>query len=136
MQLSGTDEAVEGRRLAIAAEVLYLVNMLPAPGIGFLALLWLYRKHRGHASSVAACHLWQTIVVSLWAVVLIGLVAGLIPLIGGLREPVSWAVMLLYVLCVHSAFILFGVVALTKAMAGQPYRYPLIGPRSGDCGAS
>ncbi len=133
MQPLGIEQDPEGRQLAVAAEVLYLINMLPAPGLGFLVLLWLYFRNRQAAPALAACHLWQAVMVSLWAGVLIGLVAILILMLEGLREPIAWMAMILYVLCIHSAFILFGVVALVKAMAGEPYRYPLIGPRCATC---
>ncbi|MEF8792951.1 hypothetical protein [Thiohalorhabdus sp.] len=122
-----TSQAAD-RRLAVWAEALYLINLLPAPVIGFLALLWLYTTRRRDASPLAACHLKQTLFVSIWAGVLIGAVAALIVWIGGFAEPATWVVLILYVTCIHSAFILFGVIGLTKAMAAQPYRYPLIGP--------
>jgi uncharacterized Tic20 family protein len=118
-------------RLAIWAEVLYLVNLLPAPVLGFLALLWLFFRQNRQASVFTACHLRQTVVASLWAGVLIIGVALVIVAVGGLQHPGTWVALLLYVVTVHSAFILVGVVGLTKAMAGRSYRYPLIGPRCG-----
>ncbi|MFA9460825.1 hypothetical protein [Thiohalorhabdus methylotrophus] len=117
------------RNIAIAAESLYLINLLPAPLVGFLVLLWLYRRHHAGASPVTRCHLRQTLVVSIWAGILIALAAGAILVLGGLDNPATWVLMILYVVCVHSAFILFGVVALSRAQAGLPYRYPLVGPR-------
>lgn len=116
------------RRVAVWAEALYLINLLPAPVIGFLGLVWLYAARRHRLSPFAACHLKQTLAVSIWAGVLIGAVALLIVWFGGFTEPATWVVLILYVTCIHSAFILFGVIGLTKAMAAQPYRYPLIGP--------
>lgn len=115
--------------VAVWAEALFLVNLLPAPVLGFLGLLWLYGVHRRKASPLVACHLRQTVIVSIWAGVLIGAVAVAIVLIGGFGQPATWVVLILYVTCIHSAFILFGVIGLTKAMAAKPYRYPLIGPR-------
>jgi len=117
------------RQVAVWAEALYLINLLPAPGIGFLALLWLYFTRRSGASPLAACHLKQAVVVSIWAGILIGAVAIAILLIGGFDQPATWVVLIPYVTCIHSAFILFGVLGLAKAMADKPYRYPLIGPR-------
>ena len=35
-----------GQTLAVVAESLYLANLLILPGIGFIALFWLWRKHR------------------------------------------------------------------------------------------
>jgi uncharacterized Tic20 family protein len=115
--------------VAVWAEALFLVNLLPAPVLGFLGLLWLYLARGRQASPLVACHLRQTVVVSIWAGILIGAVALAIVLIGGFDQPATWVVLILYVTCIHSAFILFGVIGLTKAMAAKPYRYPLIGPR-------
>jgi hypothetical protein len=36
---------------------------------------------------------------------------------------------ILYFTCIHSTLVLFGMFGLSKALAGQPWRYPLIGPR-------
>jgi len=52
---------------------------------------------------------------------------GLILLLGGYDQPTTWVVLILYFTCCHSALILLGVLGLVKALAGQPYRYPLIG---------
>ena len=37
-------------------------------------------------------------------------------------------VLILYFTCIHSTLILLGMIALIKAMNGQIWRYPLIGP--------
>ena len=38
-------------------------------------------------------------------------------------------VLIIYFTVCHSTLVLFGVVGLAKAMAGQCWRFPLIGPR-------
>lgn len=116
-------------RLAVQAEVLYLVNLLLAPGFAFLALLWLARRHRGSGSALLRCHLRQTVVASLWAGVLLVLVALCIVLLGGFGSPYTWMVLILYFICCHTMLILFGVLGLARALAGQTYVYPLIGSR-------
>lgn len=113
---------------AVLAEVLYLVNLLLAPGFGFLGLLWLAHA-RPEAPELGRCHLRQAIVASLWAAVLLLLVALLIVLLGGLHSPYTWMVLLLYFISCHTALILFGVIGLARAMAGQLFVYPLIGSR-------
>lgn len=113
---------------AVLAEVLYLVNLLVAPGFGFLGLLWLAHQNRD-APPLARCHLRQTIVASLWAAVLLLVVAVLIVLLGGLHSPYTWMVLLLYFISCHTALILFGVIGLARAMAGQLFVYPLIGSK-------
>jgi hypothetical protein len=35
---------------------------------------------------------------------------------------------IMYFTCIHSTLVMFGAYALAKALAGQIWRYPLIGP--------
>jgi hypothetical protein len=123
---SDTDFA--SRRLAVLAESLYLANLLIAPGLGFIGLLWLWRRAHTQSLPLARQHLRQTLVASLWAgALLIGLSA-LILLIGGLASMWSWVALILYFTFFHSALVLCGMVGLARALAGQPFRFPLIGP--------
>ena len=117
-----------GRRLAVWAESCYLANLLVAPGLGFLALLWLWRRPDAQASPLAAHHLRQTLVGSLWAGALLVGLSGVILLIGGFDSMWSWLAVILYFTFFHSTLVLFGMVGLARAMAGQVFRYPLIGP--------
>jgi hypothetical protein len=116
--------------IAVQAEALYLVNLLVVPGLAFLALLWLARRHAGSSNPLTRCHLRQTVVVSLWAGLLLVAVTLLIVLLGGFEAPATWVVLILYFTCCHSALVLFGVLGLARAMAGQLYVYPLIGSRT------
>lgn len=123
-----------GQGPAVAAESLYLINLLLAPGLGFLALLVLYLRRRRGAPPLAAAHLAQTLAASLWAGILLVLVNALILVLGGYRGMHTWVVLILYFTIAHSTLVLFGVVGLAKAMAGQCWRYPLLGPPlPGDC---
>lgn len=120
------------RQLAIAAESLYLANLLLAPGLAFIALLWLARRPAIMAqekNSLARQHLRQTLVASLWAGALLGLLSAAILLVGGLGSMWSWFWLILYFTAFHSSLVLFGMFGLSRAMAGQTFRYPLIGPR-------
>ena len=116
-----------GQDLAVKAEMLYIINLMLAPGLGFLLLALLWRKHRHDAPPLARNHLAQTFIVSLWGAVLLVLACGLIVLLGGLDRAWTWVGVVLYFTVVHSTLILFGVLGLAKAMAGKPYVYPLIG---------
>lgn len=131
MPVSDTDNAAHempaGTTLAVAAEALYLTNLLLLPGLAFLALLWLYRKHSRTAPPLARCHLRQTLAASLWAGVLLIVANGLILALGGYAASGTWVVLVLYFVTCHAALVLLGVLGLAKAMAGQPYRYPLLG---------
>lgn len=125
MQPSAAD--APGQGLAVTAESLYLVNLMLAPGLGFVALAWLWLKHRASAPALARCHLEQTFRVSLWGGALIVVAcAGFIWLFG-LDSEWTWTYVIMYFTCIHSTLIMFGILGLAKAMAGQPYVYPLIG---------
>jgi hypothetical protein len=118
-----------GQGLAVAAEVLYLANLMLAPGLAFLAILWLWLKRRPDAPPLARCHLDQTFFVSLWGGVLIVVANAALFLIFGWDWQWTWVMVVIYFTCIHSTLILFGVVGLSKALAGKPYVYPLIGRR-------
>ena len=121
--------AEEDASAAVQAEALYLLNLLLLPGLAFIGLLWLAHRHAGSPNRLTRCHLKQTVVASIWAGVLLTIVSLAIMLLGGLREPATWVVAILYFVCCHAALALFGVLGLARAMAAQTYIYPLIGSR-------
>lgn len=123
------DAAAAGRRYAVLAESLYLANLLVAPGLAFLGLLWLWRQPAVQALPLAAQHLHQTLVASLWAGLLLAGLSALIFWIGGLHSMWSWLAVILYFTFFHSTLVLCGMFGLSRALAGQPFRFPLIGPR-------
>lgn len=116
-----------GQGLAVAAESLYLANLLLAPGLAFLALLWLYFRRRHSSPPLAVSHLQQTISASLWAGVLLGGVNAAILALGGYDGPNVWTVVIVYFTAFHSALVMLGILGLAKAMAGQCWRFPLVG---------
>jgi hypothetical protein len=125
------DTKVAGQQLAVAAEVLYLVNLMLAPGLGFVLIAWLWLTRRQSAPPLALNHLRQAFWVSLWGgVLIVSACAGFI-LAFGLDSPWTWTYLIIYFTCVHSSLIVFGVVGLTRAMAGKTYIYPLIGVNDG-----
>jgi uncharacterized Tic20 family protein len=121
------DAIARGEGLAVAAESLYLANLLLAPGLAFAGLLWLYLARRREAPPLAAAHLDQTVSASVWAGVLLVGVNGAILLVGGYEGPNVWTVVIVYFTVFHSMLVLLGIVGLAKAMAGQCWRYPLVG---------
>lgn len=112
---------------AVVAEVLYLVNLLLVPGLAFLALLLLFRRHRDSDDALIRIHVRQAFTASLLAGVLLVVVPALIALMGDLRQPGVWTLLLLYFVSCHGALVLLGVFALARALAGKPYAYPLLG---------
>jgi uncharacterized Tic20 family protein len=122
----GFEEEKAGQNLAVLAEALYLVNLLVLPGITFLLLVGLWFRFRDSAPPLARQHLKQTTFVSLIGGLLIVTLSGLI--LGGLDWEWTWVTLILYFTCIHSTLVLFGMYALIKAMNGQMWRFPLIGP--------
>ncbi|MFA5241130.1 MAG: hypothetical protein WC029_08280 [Sulfuricella sp.] len=120
-------QAPPGQTLAVAAEALYIANLLLAPGLSFAILVWLYFKHRASAPSLAVCHLKQTVSASIWAGILLVIANLAILLLGGYTSANTWTVLIIYFTTCHSTLVLLGILGLAKAMAGQKYVYPLIG---------
>ncbi len=127
MPVSEPDTAAPGQNLAVAAEVLYLANLLLLPGLAFVALLVLYYRNIRTAAGLPACHLRQTLSASLWAGALLVVANLSIVLLGGYHSAHTWMVVIIYFTTCHSTLVLLGVLGLAKAMAGQCYRYPLVG---------
>lgn len=130
-ELSAQPQPIEaqpaGVGLAVLAEALYLANLLAVPGIAFLILAALYVLRRDDSPPLAAAHLAQTFFASLWAGILLVVVNVMILLLGGYQGVHTWVVLIIYFTVCHSTLVLFGVVGLAKAMAGQCWRFPLIG---------
>lgn len=120
------------QRLAVAAESLFLCNLLLAPGLAFALLAWWWWKRRGTVGELARCHLEQTFFVSLWGGILIVASALFIAFFGWDWEW-TWVMVILYFTTVHTTLVMLGILGLARAMAGKPYRYPWIGPRTPAC---
>jgi hypothetical protein len=118
---------VPGQGIAVAAETLYLVNLLLLPGLAFVVLLLVYIRNIKPAPELARCHLRQTLSASLWAGGLLLVANASILLLGGYRSPNTWMVVIIYFTTCHATLVLLGVMGLAKAMAGQCYRYPVVG---------
>ena len=123
------DFAIPGRATAVAAEALYLANLMLIPGLGFVALLVLWWRERERAPELARGHLRQTVVASLWAGMLLVVANVAIILLGGYDSAYTWIVVVLYFTTCHSTLIFCGAIGLSRALAGKPFRFPLIGPR-------
>ena len=125
-----TVDDIPGRPLAVAAETLFLANLLVAPGIAFLALLWM-RRHYADAPALARCHIDQAFFAGLWSGVLLLVVTAVLLMLGGVTWKWTWVIVIPYFICIHASLILLGVLALARAQAGRPYTYPLIGAHRG-----
>jgi hypothetical protein len=118
-----------GRHIAISAEALYLSNLLLLPLLAFALLLALYFRYRNSGKELAIGHLHQAIIASLWAAVLLIPIPPLLLLSIGFDSPAGWTVVILYIVVCHTSLVMIGIIGLTRAMAGRPFRFPLIGRR-------
>lgn len=121
-------EQMPGPPIAILAEALFLANLMIIPVLGFVLNVLLWRKHRHHESAIVRNHVEQTVFTSIWGGAILVGVSVFVFLLGGLDNPISWVVGVLYFVCVHAALILLGVLGLNKAILAQKWRYPLLGP--------
>lgn len=118
---------VAGQNLAVAAEALYLMNLLLLPGLAFGVLLVIYVRQIHKAPPLAVCHLRQTLTASLWAGFILVLVNLLIVTMGGYHSSWTWLIVILYFTVCHASLVLLGTIGLARAMAGKHYHFPLLG---------
>lgn len=126
---AASQRAPPGQGLAIAAQSLYLANLLILPGLAFVVLLILYFKQAKQAPPLAACHLRQTLAASVWAGIMLVVCNALIIVLGGYGAPATWVIVILYFTIVHATLVLLGSVGLARAMAGKHYHFPWVGAR-------
>lgn len=126
--MTGALPSAAERSAAIKAQSLYLVNLTLLPGIAFLALWRMHALAKDTRRGFAGQHLHQAFVASVWAGGLLVVAVAALAMLGDLQRPGTWIAIVVYVICVHSMLVLAGVIALSRAMAGQSWRYPLIGP--------
>ncbi len=118
----------KGCELAIASEAFYITNMILAPGLGFIMLIFLQMHCKTkNAPAIALNHLRQ----AMFASYVTGAVAGLfllaIYLTGGFASPWYWHLLTVYFVFFHLPLSWFGIVGFGKALSGEEYRYPLVG---------
>lgn len=113
--------------IAILAETLFLANLLLIPVIPFLVLFSLYRKYSKRPDSLAFNHIRQTFIASLWAGIFIVCVVGVFYFLSSVSPAVTWTIIITYLTCVHSLFVMLGIYGLAKAMGGLTVKFPVIG---------
>ncbi|MEW8323190.1 MAG: hypothetical protein AB2606_11155 [Candidatus Thiodiazotropha taylori] len=119
-------EVVEGKTLAVISEGLYLLNLL-FPLLPLLALTWLWLRHRGSATGLLFNHLRQAFIGAVIASILFTAANLLIIILGGYRSLHALIIFELYYIICVPLLLIPGLLGLIKAMAGQSYRFPLIG---------
>ena len=120
---SNSQDSNQGR----LAHILYLTNITFLPVISFLLLLFLYQKIDKTNSKFVVSHFRQSITANIAAGILLIIVSGLILYFGSFDSVYTWMWLILYVTCVHSILILFGVFAMMRASNNKEYCYPIFG---------
>ncbi|MFE8070374.1 hypothetical protein QQM79_04890 [Marinobacteraceae bacterium S3BR75-40.1] len=100
----------------------YLINLLMLPFIGFAVVAWLYFRSGG-ASSVYRAHAQATLYMSLLGAIFIFTGEGiLLTLFGNTGHFWSWGIV--WAIVLHTAFVLWGLLALARALNRQPPDFP------------
>lgn len=109
--------SVKDGRAAIIYQSLYLMNLLIIPGLSFLALLWLFYK-RKEKLGWQRIHLYRSVQLSLLAGFFI-IIIPVIVLVTTNAFEASLMVMIIYFVTMHTAFVLLGMLNLSRAMANK-----------------
>ena len=112
--------------IAILAETLFLANLLLLPVVPFLILLYLFRKYSSKQDSIAYNHIRQTFIASILAGIFIVIIAAIFYFFSSTSSAITWTIIITYLTCIHSAFVMLGIFGLSKAMTGQKVKFPLI----------
>lgn len=126
--MTGPDTTAEfpGKSYAVIGEGLYLLNLL-FPVISLLGLAWFYFRYRDHETAMVRSHLRQAFIAAVISTLLFMSANMLIILLGGYRSLHALIIFEVYCIAIVPLFLIPGLLGLIKAMAGQSYRYPLIG---------
>lgn len=119
-------------KFSIVCQSLYLANLLLLPGFFFFVLLYYYYqfctlsksdniKAVGHpfllkTRGLGKIHLYRSVQLSFLAGVMLVIVPALVVLLSNQFEA-SIMVMLFYFVTIHAAFVLIGMLNLSRAMA-------------------
>ena len=106
--------------LAITAQSLFLINLLALPGLALIALLYMAWHYRSSDDRLGSCHLRQAAMLSGWFVLIV--VGGGILLWFTVGESATGLSMtLLYLIVMHTGFVLLGMIGLAKALSGKHF---------------
>ncbi len=130
--MTAESDKTAGRGVAIAAESLYLLNLL-FPIVPLLALAVLRIRHHNTPNLLVECHTRQTWIMAVLSTLLFIIINLVAWWFGGYRSLDtlvsihSLVALEVYTILVLLPFSVPGLLGLTKAMSGQCYRYPFLG---------
>ncbi len=107
---------------AVVPVVWYLLNLLALPVIGFAVLAWLFvRSERG--SALRQAHTRAAFYMSIIGAVCIFSGVGAFWLLFG-NTGNFWTVAIVWAIVLHTAFVLWGMIALAQAIGDKPPYFP------------
>ena len=106
--------------LALLAEGLYLANLLVLPGLMLLVLIFVFFRHRNSPDHLGRCHLYQTLGMSGWGLLMLGGGGTLLWFLLH-NSSAGISMTLLYLIVIHTGFVLLGIIGLAKAISGQHF---------------
>lgn len=102
------------------AWVLYLANLLIAPGLAFVVQTVHWYRARLNCDDRARISSRTALAFSIIAgLLIIGIILIILSIPGAIGNPNTWVILVVYFTTVHAALVLFGVVGLSAAMAGR-----------------
>ncbi len=112
-----TTSSAQKQTSAILYQSLYLANLLLLPGLSFLCLLWLFYQRR-HNKGWHRFHLYRAMQLSLCAFTLL-FVIPLVVIVAMDNISSSVVIMIVYVITLHTVFVLIGMLNIARAMANK-----------------
>jgi len=104
-------------KCASNAALASILNLTFLPVIGFIALLFIYKKTE--PDSIARYHVILGIKINIIAAIVLFVVSALMILLGGFDSPWTWVYVISYFTLVHTAFIVIAVWALVRSWSGD-----------------
>ncbi|MDT8281597.1 MAG: hypothetical protein RQ982_02160 [Gammaproteobacteria bacterium] len=105
---------------AANAALASLLNLTVLPGLGFIALILIFRKTQ--PGTIDRYHTRLGIKINLIAASVLFMVSALMILLGGFDSPWTWVYVISYFTIVHTSFIVFALWALVRAWSGDRLR--------------
>ncbi len=102
------------KNLSIIAQSLYLANLLAIPLISFAILCWFHLKFQ--RSGLARVHFIRSIQLTILNLLCIVVIPLLFVYLSS-QSGDSMMLALFYFICVHTAFVMLGIINLARAMA-------------------
>lgn len=99
------------------AALFALLNLTVLPVLGFVVLLFMYKKTE--PDTIARYYVMLGIETNVFAAIALFLVTILMIALGGFDSPWTWVYVISYFVIVHAMFILFATWSLTRSWTGE-----------------